>query len=43
MSSIASVWLAAVASLKAKWADKYILGCRTLPDSFYKLQPTDIP
>ena len=26
----------------SKWADKYISGCRTLPDSFYKLTPEDI-
>ena len=27
----------------SKWADKYIIECRPLPDSFYKLTPSDIP
>ncbi|MFT5675510.1 MAG: DNA-binding HxlR family transcriptional regulator [Paraglaciecola sp.] len=26
----------------SKWADQYVMGCRTLPDSFYKLTPADI-
>jgi DNA-binding HxlR family transcriptional regulator len=26
----------------SEWAEKYISGCRTLPDSFYKLTPADI-
>lgn len=26
----------------SKWADQYVSGCRTLPESFYKLTPADI-
>ncbi|MGR6873338.1 winged helix-turn-helix transcriptional regulator [Pseudomonas sp. HK3] len=26
----------------SRWADEYIPGCRTLPDSFYQLAPADI-
>ena len=31
-----------VVQAMSKWADKYISGCRRLPDSFYKLTPEDI-